>query len=84
MQTPANRYMLPSKPRNPVINGKYLVTMNEKHHKSVMHNETLKSFTFSGIISDRTMNGMLKIPKAATKMANDKHNTGSQLSESTG
>lgn len=60
------------------------MVMNEKSHKSDMQIDIQKSFTFSGMISDSTMTGIVKIPMAATKITKEKVITGSQLNASTG
>lgn len=58
--------------------------MKEKSHKSDMQADRPKSLIFSGIISDRTIIGIVKIPNDATKMTNENEMRGTQLKASTG
>lgn len=82
-QTPPNRYILPWNPRMSIKDGKYFMAMNEKIHKRDIQNDTLASLIFSGIISEITINGNERIPKAAMKITNDKLATGIQLNDPT-
>lgn len=74
--------MLPWKPIVSVIKGKYFVMKNEKSHNSIKQIDTQKSLTFSGITSEMTKIGMLKMAIEAMNMTNEKLMTGTQLNAS--
>lgn len=53
--------------------------MNVKSHNSSMQNDVPKFFSFSGISSDITRNGIVRTPKDATNMMKEKLVIGIQL-----
>lgn len=79
MHTPEKRNIVPSNPNVSVRRGKHLILANENDHNKAIQNETPKSFSFSGIISEMTRNGSVRTANDEMKITNENDAIGIQL-----